>query len=76
MGNRVTTMDVIPATPFRFTHQGARPDMLRPPLWCGGLAGAFRFFLQALGAKWGWMLGWSYIQLLCRWSTAMAVEIY
>ena len=23
-----------------------------------GLAGAFRFFLRALGAKWGWMLGW------------------
>jgi len=37
---------------------GARLDLLRLPLWCGGLAGAFRLFRRALGAKWGWMLGW------------------
>jgi hypothetical protein len=35
----------------------AHPDLLRPLLWCGGLAGAFRLFLRDLGAKWGWMLG-------------------
>jgi len=43
--------------PFVFTFQGAGLDLLRPVLWCG-MAGAFRFFLRALGAKWGWMLGW------------------
>ncbi|MDF1532872.1 MAG: hypothetical protein P1P72_11255, partial [ANME-2 cluster archaeon] len=44
--------------PFGSLCPGARPDLLRLPLWCGGLAGAFRFFLRVLGAKWGLMLGW------------------
>ena len=35
------------------------PSWSAPPvLVVWGLAGAFRIFLRALGAKWGWMLGW------------------
>jgi hypothetical protein len=30
-----------PAAPSPSLHPGARPGLLRPPLWCGGLAGAF-----------------------------------
>ena len=41
MRNRVTTMDVISTAPFGSLIQGARPDLLRPALWCGRLAGAF-----------------------------------
>ncbi|MCL7414530.1 MAG: hypothetical protein M8349_00495 [ANME-2 cluster archaeon] len=40
-------------------HSSGCPSRYAPPalvVWV--LAGAFRFFLRALGAKWGWMPGW------------------
>ena len=48
----------IPAPFFGILIQGAPLGMLRLPLWCGGLAGAFRLFLRVLGAKWVWMVVW------------------
>ncbi|MDF1557827.1 MAG: hypothetical protein P1P80_06575 [ANME-2 cluster archaeon] len=44
-------MNVIPAAPFGSLIRVPPPALLRPFLWCGGLAGAFRFFLRALGAR-------------------------
>jgi len=44
--------------PFRFTYTGCPSRSAPPALVVWGLAGAFRLFRRALGAKWGWMLGW------------------
>ena len=39
------------AAPLAFTLQGARSDLLRPVLWCGGMAGAFRLIWWFWGVK-------------------------
>jgi len=60
--------------------QGARPELLCSPLWCGVLAGAFVLLrgcmvvsipasLSAVG-WWVFIISW----MLCRWSAAMAVK--
>ena len=42
-----------------FLHSTQVPHRSAPPaLVVWGLAGAFRLLRRALGAKWGWMLGW------------------
>ncbi len=44
--------------PLPFTPPGCPSRSAPSALVVRGLAGAFRLFWRALGAKWGWMLGW------------------
>ena len=43
MRNMVPTMDVISAAPFGSLMQGARPYLLRLPLWCGSWQALFDY---------------------------------